>query len=139
MHLEKENRRLILFYKKDSYTKQLLGLSNLIYHFLTPPYAFILILFNYFHTYESTIQKEIKVQIKVFCISFSRWWNGRYCLARGNHFVLSYCRMLLAGEFGLLVAREMGVTYVCLSCFLAECCKSLAKFVRNKRWRMKKK
>ena len=33
--LEKENRRLILFYKKDSYTKQLLGLSNLIYLFLT--------------------------------------------------------------------------------------------------------
>ena len=33
--LEKENQRLILFYKKESYTKQLLGLSNLIYLFLT--------------------------------------------------------------------------------------------------------
>ena len=42
--LEKKNRRLILFYRKESYTKQLLGLSNLIYLFLTPPYALILIL-----------------------------------------------------------------------------------------------
>ena len=45
--LEKENRRLSLFYKKESYTKQLLGLSNLIYLFLT--------------------QKKIKLIIK--CIS----------------------------------------------------------------------
>ena len=42
--LKKENKRLILFYKKESYTKQPLGLSNLIYLFLTPPYALILIL-----------------------------------------------------------------------------------------------
>ena len=35
MLLEKENRRLILFYRKESYTKQPLALSNLIYLFLT--------------------------------------------------------------------------------------------------------
>ena len=56
------------------------------------------------------------------------------------------CRMILAGEVGLLVARESFVVSeedgcnVCvftLCCFLAECCKALAKLVRNKR-RMKK-
>ena len=55
--------------------------------------------------------------------------------------------MILVGEVGLLVARESGcllarigcnVCVFTLCCFFAECCKALAKFVRNKRRMMKK-
>ena len=51
--------------------------------------------------------------------------------------------MILAGDVGLLVARESlfvskedgcNVCVFMLCCFLAEFVRSLAKFVRNKRW-----
>ena len=53
--------------------------------------------------------------------------------------------MILAGDVGLLVAMDSllarigcNVCVFTLCCFLAEYCKALAKFVINKKRRMKK-
>ena len=52
-------------------------------------------------------------------MGFSYWAGYWHAWMLPSYFSESFCRMILAGEVGLLVARKMVVTYVCLRCVVS--------------------